>query len=92
MRNDEAFENFEEMAKLLVENYSYRSEYQRQRKRKRYFEETDKEVVMSLRQKFKSETLFPILDSLTTELMKRKEVDCKLQNKFGFLFHITTLS
>ena len=36
--------------------------------------------------------LFSILDSLTTELMKRKEVCCKLQNKFGFLFHITTLS
>ena len=78
MHNDEAFENFEEMAKLLVEDYSYRVKHQRPRKRKRYFEEIDKEVVMSPRQKFKSETVFSILDSLTTELMKRKEVYCKL--------------
>ena len=60
--------------------------------RKRYFEETDKEVVMLIRQNFKSETLCSILDSLMTELMKRKEVYCKLPNKFGFLFHITILS
>ena len=92
VRNDEAFENFEEIAKLLVEDYSYRAQQQRPRKRKRYFEETDKEVVMSPRQKFKSDTLFSILDSLATELMIRKEVYCKLQIKFGFLFHITTLS
>ena len=47
---------------------------------------------MSPRQKFKSEKLFSILDSLTTKLIQRKEAYCKLQNKFGFLFHITTLS
>ena len=54
VRNDEAFENFEEITKLLVEDYSYRAEHQRLRKRKRYFEETDKEV-MSPRQRGSSQ-------------------------------------
>ena len=57
-----------------------------------YFEETTTEIVMSPRQNFKTTTFYSILDSLTTELMKRKEVYCKLQNKFGFLFQITNLS
>ena len=92
LRNDETFENFEEMAKLLVEDYNYRAEHQRSRIRKRYFEETTTEIVMSPRQNFKTTTFYSILDSLTTELMKRKEVYCKLQNKFGFLFQITNLS
>ena len=47
---------------------------------------------MSPRQKFKTTKFYSILDSLTTELMKRKEVYCKLQNKFRFLFQITNLS
>ena len=90
LRNDEAFDNFEEMAKLLVEDYSYRAEHQRSRIRKRYFEEANNEILMSPSQK--TTTFYSILDSLTTELMKKKVVYYKLQSKFGFLFQITTLS
>lgn len=46
LRNDEACEMFEEKAKLLVKDYSYRADHQRSRKRKRNFEEPDNEIVL----------------------------------------------
>ena len=91
LRNDEASEMFGEKAKLLVKDYSYRAEHQRSRKRKRHFEEPDNEVVLLPRQKFKTASYFSILDSLMTELVKRKEIYQRLNDKFGFLFKITTL-
>ncbi|XP_069941932.1 putative neural-cadherin 2 [Cherax quadricarinatus] len=45
LRNDEAFEMFEEKVKLLVKDYSYRADHQRSRKRKRNFEEPNNEIV-----------------------------------------------
>ena len=92
LRNDEAFENFEEKAKLLVKDHSYCADHQRSRKRKQFFEEADTEAELPPRNNFKTATYLSILDSLATELRKRKEVYSKLQEKFGFLFSITTLS
>ncbi|XP_068245391.1 zinc finger MYM-type protein 1-like [Palaemon carinicauda] len=91
LRNDEAFEMFEEKAKLLVKDYSYRADHQRSRKRKRNFEEPDNEILLLPRQKCKTATYFVILDSLITELVKRKEIYLNLNDKFGFLFKITTM-
>ena len=74
-----------------MKDYSYWTDHQRPRKRKRNFEEPDNEIVLLPRQKFKTATYFFILDSLITELVKRKEIYQNLNDKFGFLFKITTM-
>ena len=90
LQNEEKdFENFQEKAKLLVQDHSYRADNQRSRKRIFFsFFKVDIEVELPPQMKFKTATYLPILDSLGTELRKRKEVYSKLQEKFVFLFSI----
>ena len=47
--------------------------------------------MLSPNQKFKT-SYYSILDVLTVELIKKKEVYSKLKEKFGFLFSTTTVS
>jgi hypothetical protein len=51
IRKDEAFQRYEEKARLIVEDHSYQAEHKRIRKTKRGFGEVDNEVVLSPRLK-----------------------------------------
>jgi len=52
----------------------------------------DSEVQLSPRERFRTSTFIPILDSLLTELVRRREVYSKLKHWFGFLFTLLTSS
>lgn len=92
IRTEEAYLSYEDKAKLLVEDSSYRAEHARARKRRRLFNEVDSEVQLSPRERFRTSTYLPILDSLLTELVRRTEVYSKLKHRFGFLFTLLTSS
>ncbi|CAM1319945.1 Uncharacterised protein r2_g2830 [Pycnogonum litorale] len=92
IRTEEAFYSYEERAKFMMEGSSYRADHQRTRKRKRLFDEVDSEVELTPREKFRTSTFLPILDSLLTELVRRMEVYSKLKHQFGFLFTLHTSS
>ncbi|CAM1329396.1 Uncharacterised protein r2_g3859 [Pycnogonum litorale] len=92
IRTEEAFYSHEEKAKFMMEGLSYRADNQRARKRKRLFDEVDSEVELTPREKFRTSTFLPILDSLLTELVRRMEVYSKLKHQFDFLFTLHTSS
>ena len=92
IRTAEAFTSYEDKAKLMVEDSSYREEHGRARKKKRLFNEVDSEVELSPRERFRTSTFIPILDSLLMELVRRREVYSKLKHRFGFLFTLLTSS
>ncbi|CAM1297492.1 Uncharacterised protein r2_g681 [Pycnogonum litorale] len=73
-----------------MEGSSYRADHQRACKRKRIFDEVDSEVELTPREKFRTSTFLPILDSLLTELVRRMEVYSKLKHQYGFLFTLHT--
>ena len=81
---------YEDKAKLIVEltteDSSYRTEHERAREKKPLFSEVDSEVGLQLtpRERFRTSTFLPILDSLLTELVWRTEV--------AFLFTLLTSS
>jgi hypothetical protein len=87
IRTEEAYTSYEDKAKLLVEDSNYRAEHARARKTK-----VDSEVQLSPRERFRTSTYLPILDSLLTELIRRTEVYLKLKHWFGFLFTLLTSS
>lgn len=90
IRTEEAFTSYEDKAKLMVEDSTYRAEHARARKTKRLFNEMDSEVQLSPRDSFRTSTYLPILDSLLTELVRRTEVYSNLTHRFGFLFTLLT--
>ena len=73
---EEAFNAYEDKAKLTMEDSSCRTEHERARERKRLFNEMYSEVGLELspRERFRTWTFLPILDSLLTELVWRTEV------------------
>ena len=76
IRTEEAFTAYEDNAKLMVEDSSCRAEHERARERKRLFNEMYSEVSLELsrRERLRTTTFLPILDSLLTELVWRTEL------------------
>ena len=78
------FEDFETKAKILVKHHSYSSEAKRQPKRKRLSGESEEDYTFSGKDQFRVKTYLVILDSLNTELIRRKKVYSELNANFGF--------
>src|SRR5678815_6035111 len=77
------FENFETKAKILVKDHSYSSETKRQPKRKRTAGESENDHIFSGKDQFRVKMYLVILDSLNTELIRRKKVYSELNVNFG---------
>ena len=86
------FEDYEKKAKILVKDHSYSSETKRQPKRKRTAGESENDHIFSGKDQFRVKTYLVILDSLNTELIRRKKVYSELNANFGFLYKIKSLT
>ena len=94
----EKYDKFEKMAREVSGATTYRMESSRQRRRTNFFtewcssnSETDSPVEIA-RDFFQKNVYLPIIDQLTTSLRGRIDAYSTLNNNFGFLQNITSLS
>lgn len=90
LRNE--FDHLENLAKEKSEVTEYRFDNQRQRKRKLFHGESrEGEVSLTGRENFRNNTVYVILDSLSTALAERAAKYDTLYSKFGFLENLPNL-
>ena len=87
------FDGFEEKGKTKCGSNSYKCAGNRQRKRKRQFDEgSGEDVVLAPREKFKVEVFFAIIDQLCMALRSRLDAYQVVARKFDFLSQLEHLS
>ena len=55
------------------------------------YDESEEEVLLSKGQRFKMESIFPVLDSLITKITKHAEACSLIRNRFSFFIELKTI-
>lgn len=84
------FDHIEQSAKQITDETQYSSELSR-RKKKIFFDEENTEEILQGSYKMKTQTFFVIIDTIISDLTKRKIAYDKMYNQFDFLFNLGNL-
>ncbi|MPC78034.1 hypothetical protein E2C01_072507 [Portunus trituberculatus] len=96
MNDDNLNDRFDEYEKIAVEKCGH-SEYEGEqrliRRRKRQYDESDsaEDIHLQPREQFRTTAYLAIIDQLATTLDDRLKAYEKVEKRFGFMSHITTM-
>jgi len=84
------FDQIEQSAKQITDETQYSSELSR-RKKNIFFDEKNTEEILQGSHNMKTQTFFVIIDTMISDLTKRKIAYDKIYNQFDFLFNLGNL-